>query len=113
MKRSNLWWGIVLICAGALSLLNSLGVFASLSIAAGPPVFSLALVGLGAWALWATQRRPSFTTEALVCLEAAARPSGLRTTPTIKVDASCFGCHRRHLWGHFGLSAPPRNIAGR
>lgn len=65
MRRSNLWWGIILVCAGALLLLDNLGVLAPLNIKAGPLLFSLALIGLGAWTLWATQRRSSFTTEEL------------------------------------------------
>lgn len=65
MRRSNLWWGIILVCAGALLLLDNLGVLAPLNIKAGPLIFSLALIGLGAWTLWAAQRRSSFTTEEL------------------------------------------------
>jgi len=47
MRRSNLWWGIILVCAGALLLLDNLGVLAPLNIKAGPLIFSLALIGLG------------------------------------------------------------------
>ncbi len=65
MRRSNLWWGIILVCAGALLLLDNLGVLAPLNIKAGPLIFSLALIGLGVWTLWAAQRRSSFTTEEL------------------------------------------------
>ena len=65
MRRSNLWWGVILICAGALFLLDNLGVLAPLNIKAGPLIFSLALIGLGAWTLWASQRRYNFTTEEL------------------------------------------------
>jgi hypothetical protein len=65
MRRSNLWWGIILVCAGALLLLDNLGVLAPLHIEAGPLIFSLALIGLGAWTLWASQRRYNFTTEEL------------------------------------------------
>jgi hypothetical protein len=65
MRRSNLWWGIILVCAGALLLLDNLGVLAPLNIKAGPLIFSLALIGLGAWTLWASQQRHNFTTEEL------------------------------------------------
>lgn len=65
MRRSNLWWGIILVCAGALLLLDNLGVLAPLNIKAGPLIFSLALIGLGVWTLWASQHRSSFTTEEL------------------------------------------------
>jgi hypothetical protein len=60
-----LWWGIILVCIGALLLLENLGVLAPLNIKAGPLIFSLALIGLGAWTLWASQRRGHFTTEEL------------------------------------------------
>ena len=65
MRRSNLWWGIILVCIGGLLLLDNLGVLAPLNIKAGPLIFSLALIGLGAWTLWASQRRYNFTTEEL------------------------------------------------
>lgn len=65
MRRSNLWWGIILVCAGALLLLDNLGVLAPLNIKIGPLIFSLTLIGLGAWTLWASQRRANFTTEEL------------------------------------------------
>lgn len=65
MRRSNLWWGIILVCAGALLLLDNLGLLASLHIKAGPLIFSLALIGLGIWTLWASQHRGNFTTEEL------------------------------------------------
>ena len=65
MRRSNLWWGIILVCVGALLLLDNLGVFATLNISAGALILSLALIGLGVWTLWASQRRADFTTEEL------------------------------------------------
>ena len=65
MKRSNLWWGIILVCIGALLLLDNLGVLAPLNIKAGPLILSLALIGLGTWTLLAAQRRGNFATEEL------------------------------------------------
>ena len=65
MRRSNLWWGLILVCIGGLLLMDNLGVLAPLNIKAGPLIFSLALIGLGIWTLWASQRRYTFTTEEL------------------------------------------------
>ena len=65
MRRSNLWWGVILVCIGALLLLDNLGVLAPLNIKVGPLIFSLALIGFGVWTLWASQRRGNFTTEEL------------------------------------------------
>lgn len=66
MYNKRLFWGVILIVIGALLLLDNLGVLAPLRISAGQLIFSLALIGFGAWILWAsTHSRSDFVTEEL------------------------------------------------
>lgn len=66
MKRQNWFWGVVLVCVGALLLLDNLGLLAFLNISAWQLIFALFLIGLGGWILWAsTQSGISYDTEAL------------------------------------------------
>lgn len=66
MKRQNhLWWGIVLVCIGALLLLDNLGLLRPLNISAGQLILSVGLIAVGARILWASTHRPDFETETL------------------------------------------------
>lgn len=66
MYNKRLFWGVILVVVGLLLLLDNLGVLAPLRISAGQLIFSLALIGFGAWILWAsTHSRSTFVTEEL------------------------------------------------
>ena len=64
-KRNNLWWGLVLVCVGALLLLDNLGLLQSLNISAGQLILSVGLITLGIWILWDSTHKPDFETEEL------------------------------------------------
>ena len=64
-KRSNLWWGLILVCVGGLLLLDNLGLLRWLNISAGQLILSVGLISFGVWILWASTHQPEFETEEL------------------------------------------------
>lgn len=70
MKRSSLFWGIILIFAGAIWLLDSTGVLGNID--AWGLIWPAFLIGLGVWILWGRAfRRAPATEHANIPLEGA------------------------------------------
>ena len=72
MNRSTLFWGIILILAGILLLLNSLGI---LAVNVWSLIWPLALIALGLWLLWGILLggQAAGVEEATIPLEGAGR----------------------------------------
>jgi len=66
IRRSNLFWGIVLLSVGSLLLLDNLGVFAFLNVSVWQLIWPSALIALGIWIVWASSHAQAvFETEEL------------------------------------------------
>ncbi|HOT91057.1 MAG TPA: DUF5668 domain-containing protein [Anaerolineae bacterium] len=64
MYNKRLFWGVILVVIGGLLLLDNLGVLAPLRISFKQLLFPLALIGFGAWILWAsTHAQAAFATQ--------------------------------------------------
>ena len=72
MRKGNLFWAVILILAGTLLLLNSLGITA---INVWGIIWPLALILLGAWTLWGVffGKRALETEQAAIPLEGATQ----------------------------------------
>jgi hypothetical protein len=74
MRRSSLFWGIVLVLVGAILLLDNLGFFARFNISVWTLIWPLFLIALGVWVLAGSFFRGSSKVEhAVVRLEGASR----------------------------------------
>ncbi len=66
MKRSNLFWGLLLLVVGMLLLMDNLGLFAFLPLSIWQLIWPLAVIALGIWILWGSRFVESdFETETL------------------------------------------------
>jgi hypothetical protein len=73
MRRSTFFWGTMLVLAGAILLLNNLGIFSVNVWGVLWPVF---LIALGVWMVWGIVFKPSRSTEHVaIPLEGASRAS--------------------------------------
>ncbi len=57
MRRSSIFWGLLLIVAGTVFMLDNLGLLGNLS--AWGVLWPLVLIAIGAWIIWQTQHRPA------------------------------------------------------
>jgi hypothetical protein len=74
MRRSSLFWGIVLVLIGGILLLDNLGFFARFNISVWALIWPLFLIALGVWILAGSFFRGSSEMEhAVVRLEGASR----------------------------------------
>ena len=74
MRRSSLFWGIVLVLVGGILLLDNLGFFARFNISVWTLIWPLFLIALGVWILAGSFFRGSAEMEhAVVRLEGAGR----------------------------------------
>jgi hypothetical protein len=77
MRRSSLFWAVVLILAGSVLLLGNLGLFDRLEINSWNLIWPLLLIALGAWFIFGTLRGPEpvQTVPASIPTEGASRAS--------------------------------------
>ncbi|HNT77445.1 MAG TPA: hypothetical protein PKH77_20725 [Anaerolineae bacterium] len=66
IRRSNLFWGSVLLAIGGLLLLENLGLLDFLGVSVWSLILPLGLIGLGIWVLWSSSHpQAAFETEEL------------------------------------------------